>query len=71
MIDETKKYKSLINIPENKSISYDLHHIFISYQGKKSNLERFIYTKKYAGKGVILDFYKPNSNILFIKNEEK
>ena len=71
MIDEFEKYSDLISIPEHPDISFDLHKISISYQGKRGNMERFVYMKRYKGKGMILDFYKPNSNILlFDQNEE-
>ncbi|WP_062059235.1 hypothetical protein [Aquimarina longa] len=70
MIDDSEKYKDLISIPEHPSISYDLHKISISHQSKKNNSKRFIYMKKYRGEGSILDFYKPNSNILSIKEND-
>ncbi|WP_046755582.1 hypothetical protein [Kordia jejudonensis] len=67
MKDETEKYKDLLKIPEHNNVSFDLHHISISYQGKKVTSDKVKYMQKYRGKGFILDFYKPNSNILFIK----
>lgn len=70
MIDEAEKYKDLLSIPVHPVIPFDLHKISISYQGKKSTKDqRFVYMKKYKGEGAILDFYKPNSNILLIDEE--
>ncbi len=70
MIDEYEKYKHLVQIPEHTTIPYHLHQTSISYQGKKSNIERFISMKKYKGQGVILDYHKPNSNILLIHQND-
>ncbi|MGY3791544.1 hypothetical protein [Aquimarina sp. 433] len=70
MIDEFEKYKHLISIPEHQDISFDLHKISISHQGKRGNMERFVYMKKYKGQDAILDFYKPNSNIILFEEDE-
>lgn len=67
MKDDTEKYKNLLKIPEHSNISFDLHHISISYQGKKVTSDKLVYMQKYRGKGVILDFYKPNSNIIILE----
>lgn len=71
MIDEFEKYKHHIDVPEHKSVPFDLHRMSIcEYKRKETKSEKFTYMKKYGGDGMIMDFYKNNSNILFIKNEQ-
>ncbi|MCK8522514.1 hypothetical protein M0D21_13095 [Aquimarina sp. D1M17] len=66
MIDQSNKYKDLIQIPEDESIPFDMHYICVS-EKKTSNLEeKFVYMKKYRALGSITDFYKKNSNIIDI-----
>ncbi len=66
MIDQSEKYKDLIQIPEHESIPFDIHYICVS-EKKNSNLEKkFVYMKKYKSLGSITDFYKRTSNIINI-----
>ncbi|TSE09737.1 hypothetical protein [Aquimarina algiphila] len=66
MKDESKKHKDFFNIPEHTSIPFDLHYICVSEKENTDDIKKFHYMKKYKSKGVILDFYKKNSNILEI-----
>ncbi|WP_282087637.1 hypothetical protein [Aquimarina algiphila] len=60
---KTKNNKPKVNIPGNEAIPFDLHYI-TSAQKKEMPREDFkIEMDRYCGKGMIMDFYKNNSNI--------
>ncbi|WP_025664140.1 hypothetical protein [Aquimarina megaterium] len=60
---KTKNKKPQVSIPENEAISFDLHYI-TSVQKKEIPREDFkVEMNRYYGKGMIMDFYKNNSNI--------
>ncbi len=64
MIDQSKKYKDLIDIPESESVPFDIHYICITEKKSSNQDVKFAYMKKYKSLGVISDFYKKNSNII-------
>ncbi|WP_299222302.1 hypothetical protein [uncultured Aquimarina sp.] len=62
---KAKNNSTQVKIPENEAIPFDLYYI-TSTKKKEIPREDFkLEMDRYYGKGMIMDFYKDNSNMFY------